>query len=84
MEEVRQTNVDDVTAGLRDRLVQFREPSGNVMFLRERLRAIRISRKDGDHFGLGHEPVIGLDMNLRDETGAEQGDFRFGHRNGAI
>ena len=43
------------------------------------LGSLRIARVNRDHFGFRHEAVIGFDVDVRDESRAEECDFGFGH-----
>ena len=41
--------------------------------------AFRFAGENGYDLGIGDESMIGFEVDVRDESRAEQGDFGFGH-----
>ena len=76
---VRQADVHDLAVRACDRLVEIREPSRDPVLVRKRAGTLLGPRIDANHFGVRHETVVGLGMNVRDESGTEQQDFGSAH-----
>ena len=81
MEKIGKANVHHLAAGFGDGVFEVAEPVGDVMFFREGCRPLRLARKDRHHFRVRHKAMIGFDVDVRDESRAEQGNFGFAHRN---
>ena len=79
MQEVRQADVDDVAVGFADQRVEIAEPSRDLPVRRKCLGPRGAAREDGRHLRIRHEAGVGLEVDVGDETGAEDGDFGRGH-----
>ena len=76
---VRQADVHDLAVRARDRLVDVREPLRDAVLQRERARPLVGPRIDANHFGVRDETVVGLGMDVRDESGTKQQDSGSAH-----
>ena len=79
MEVVRNADVHNVAIRLANGAFQVGERFGNVMFLREGLRSLWIARVNGDDFRIWNKTRVGFQVNVGNESGAEQRDFGFWH-----
>ena len=80
MQKIWDANVHHVAARFSNGLVETAEPPGDVMLLREGFRALRFARENRHHFSVRHEAMIGFDVDIGDESRAQQGNFGFAHR----
>ena len=79
MKVIRQADVRDVVIGTREAFLEIGRPACDSVPLGQCSRAAFGSRVDGHHFGVGHEAMVRLGMDVGDEPGAEQGDSGFAH-----
>ena len=79
VQEVGQADVHDVAVGLGDRAIEVGEPLRDAPVRRHARGALGRPRVDGGDLRVRHEALVGLEMDVGDEAGAEQGDFGFGH-----
>ena len=61
------------------KLIEIGEHLRDLPVLREVLGTLRRARVHGRHLRIGHESRVGLEMDVGDEPGAEDGDFCGGH-----
>ena len=80
VQKVRQANVCHIAAGFSNRLVEVVEATGDAVFFRERFRAVRLACEDTHDLRVRDKAVIRFDVDVGDETDAEQGDFGSAHR----
>jgi hypothetical protein len=76
---VRDADIDDFAVCVVHRRLEIREPARDPVPLGEPARVIFASGIDGHQLGVRYETEIRLGVNLGNEPGADQDDFRSGH-----
>ena len=79
MKEVWQADIHHLATRGCDGLVKVSEPTGDAVLAGKGFGFLLAARIDGHDFRFGHKAVIGLEVDVGNEPGAEQGDLGLLH-----
>ena len=79
VQKIGDADIHHIAARFGDGFVEITERFRDVVLFGEGFGAFRFAGENGYDLGLGDESMIGFEVDVRDESRAEQGDFGFGH-----